>query len=128
MSKQEDEVMFDGVSEVVGADVFLSDGRVERLTKEQLEQPLFSDRIEGLAASAGQFLGEYFRQTGTSPQDQVTRAMLDEAVRNGTAVGKSALTVRVDDSSIKFRRGDELVDFDRMVFDLELTVRKHLNS
>ena len=128
MSRQEDEATFDGVSEVLGADVFLSDGSVERLTKEQLEKPLFDDKSEGLKASAGQFLAEYYRQTGTSPQDQVTRAMLDEAVRNGTAIAKSALTVRIDNPSIQFRRGDQLVNFDRIVFDVELTVRKHLNS
>ena len=128
MSGQEDEIAFDGTSEVLGADVYLSDGSVERLSKEQLEQPMFPDRSEGLEASAGQFLGEYFRQTATSPKDQVTREMLDEAVRNGTAVGKASLVVRIDNPSIQFRRGDELADFDRLVFDLQLTVRKHLNS
>ena len=128
MSRQEEEVTFDGVSEVLGADVFLSDGSVERLTKEQLEKPLFNDTGEGLEAAAGQFLAEYYRQTGTSPQDQVTRVMLDEAVRNGMAVAKAPVTVRIDSPSIQFRRAHELVDFDRIVFDVELTVRKHLNS
>ena len=128
MSEREDEVAFDGVSEVLGADVFLSDGSVERLTREQLEQPLFPDEGEGLEASAGQFLAEYYRQTGTSAQDQVTRAMLDEALRSGSATGRTSLTVRIDSPSIQFRRGAELVNFDRLVFDVELTVRKHLNS
>ena len=128
MSSPEEEVAFDGASEVLGAEVFLSDGSVERLTKEQLDQPLFPVEREGQDASAGQFLAEYFRQTGTSPKDQVTRAMLDEAARNGSAVAKSALEVRIDNPWIQFRRGGEHVNFDRIVFDVELTVRKHLNS
>ena len=126
--RQGEEVTFDGVSDVVGADVFLSDGGVERLSKPQLEEKLFVHASQNLEASAGQLVGEYYRQTRSSPQDQVTREMLDEAVRNGTAVAKTPLTVRMDNPSIQFRRGEELVSVDRVVFDVELTVRKHLNS
>ena len=128
MSMQDDEVAFDGLSEVLGAEVHLTEGGIERLAKDQLDRPLFPDESEGLEASAGQFLSEYFRQTGTTPKDSVTREMLDEAIRNGASVSKTAITVRVDNPAIKFRRGEELVNFERIVFDLELTVRKHLNS
>ncbi len=116
-------VTFEGVSEVIGADVFLTDGATERLDKEALEQPLFQSLSEKVSASAGQLLTAFFQQTGTTPADYVDRQAMIDAMTNGEAISTARLEVRFGDSAIKFKRGEELVDPERVVFDLQITFR-----
>jgi methylphosphotriester-DNA--protein-cysteine methyltransferase len=124
----ETNITFDGVSEVPGADVFLSDGTVQRLHKAQLEEPLFHSIGENATASAGQLLTGFFEQTGTGPKDYVDRAAMKEAVERGVAVTTATLEVRFGDSGIKFKRGDQLADLERVTFDLQLTVTPHKSA
>ena len=121
-------ITFDGVSEVPGADVFLSDGTVERLGKAQLEEPLFHSTGENVTASAGQLLSGFFAETGTTPQDYVGREAMNEAIQNGVSTSISKLEVRFGDAGIKFKQGDQLADLDRVSFDLQITVRPHQSS
>lgn len=125
MAGEDGEIMFDGVSEVLGADVFLSDGTVEHLDKPRLEEPLFDSASEGATASAGQLLSGFFQQTNSSPQDYATRQALDEAKADGTSVTVTPLEVRFGDGNIKFRQGERLADPERVVFELQLTIRQH---
>ena len=128
MAGPESEIMFDGVSEVLGADLYLSDGTTERLDKARLEEPLFHSVSENATASAGQLLTGFFQETRSSPRDYVDRAALEEALREGTATSRSTLEVRFGDAAIKFKKGDELADIDRLTFDLQLTVTPHKSA
>ena len=128
MAGPESEIMFDGVSEVLGADLYLSDGTTERLEKDRLEEPLFHSVSENATASAGQVLTGFFQETRSSPQDYVGRAALEEALREGTATSRSTLEVRFGDAGIKYKRGDDLADIDRLTFDLQLTVTPHKSA
>ena len=128
MAGPETEIMFDGVSEVLGADLYLSDGTTQRLDKARLEEPLFHSVSEDATASAGQVLTGFFAQTGTGPRDYVGRETLDEAIRQGTATSRSTLEVRFGDPSIQFKQGDALAEIDRLTFDLQLTVTPHKNA
>ena len=121
----ETNITFDGVSEVPGADVFLSDGTVEHLDKPRLEEPLFYSVSENQTASAGQLLAGFFQQTGTSAKDYVGREAMNEAIEKGVAISTSKLEVRFGDAGIKFKQGAELADLERVTFDLQLTVRPH---
>ena len=122
------DITFDGVSEVPGADVYLSDGTVEHLGKPQLEEPLFHSVAENVTASAGQLLTGFFQQTGTSPADYVDRSAMSEALEKGVAVTNAALEVRFGDSGIKFKKGGDLADIDRVTFNLQLTVTPHKSA
>lgn len=124
----ETDITFDGVSEVPDADVYLADGTVEHLDKPRLEEPLFHSTSENVTASAGQLLTGFFQQTGTSPKDYVDRSAMTEALEKGVAVSSSTLEVRFGDSGIKFRKGDELADIDRVTFNLQLTVTPHKSA
>lgn len=128
MAGEEVNMTFDGVSEVLGADVWLADGSVERLEKVRLEEPLFHSVSEDQTASAGQLLTGFFQQTNSGPQDYVEPQAMNEALANGVGVSKSTLEVRFGDSGIKFRQGEALVDLDRVTFDLQVTVKPHLNA
>ena len=119
---------FDGVSEVLGAEVFLTDGTTERLDKEQLEEQLFHSESEKVTASAGQLLGGYFQQTGTSPSDYVNRQTMLQALESGEAVTTASLEVRFGGGAIKFKRREELVDPDRVSFEVRITVRPSSNA
>ena len=124
----ETNITFDGVSEVPGADVFLSDGTVQRLDKAQLEEPLFHSVGENATASAGQLLTGFFEQTGTSPKDYVDRQAMNEAIEQGVATSTSKLEVQFGNSAIKFKQGDELTDIERVTFELHITVRPHKSA
>ena len=124
----ETNIAFDGVSEVPGADVFLVDGTVEHLDKPRLEEPLFHSVTEQQDASAGQLLTAFFKESGTSPQDYVSREAMNEAIEKGVSVTQSKLEVRFADGFVKFKQGDELAELDRVSFDLQLTVRPHRSA
>jgi len=121
MTSQTDQANFEGTAVVPAAEVMLSDGTSARLDKAELEQPLFHDS-DGATASAGQLLAAFYSQTNSTPQDYIPRQTLAQALAAGTASGSARLEVR-NGGEIQFKRGETLVRFDRILFDVEFTVR-----
>lgn len=118
--------ILEGSAVVPGADVVLGDGTTERLDKAALEEPLFHDS-QGQSASAGQMLSGFYQQTGTTAQDHVPRQTLADALADGSATGAARLEVK-NGGDLTFKRGEELVPFDRILFDIEFTVRAQRNG
>jgi hypothetical protein len=121
MTSQANQANFEGTAVVPGAEVVLSDGTSARLDKAELELPLFLDN-DGATASAGQLLAAFYRQTNSTPQDHIPRETLADALAVGTATGNARLEVR-NGGEIQFKDGGTMARFDRILFDIEFTVR-----
>jgi hypothetical protein len=114
---------FQGSSDFKGADVHLPDGTVERIEKDRLGEPLFRFAAKDQMLNAHQMLQTLLHQTKSSLQDYIRQSTIDEAAAKGEGRIKPLFQANIAKGGFQFLKDGGLVDFDKLLFDVELVVR-----
>lgn len=119
---------FDVSNQILGCDVDFHDGPSTRLEKDQVDNKLFLEPKTGRSFSIRDLIGATLKMTNTRKQDLIKPAAATEAMEKGICVGKPDLDMRCAPGSISLSVEGEWRDVERIVFDVELTVRPKKQS
>lgn len=114
---------FQGSSDFKGADVHLADGTVERIEKERLGEPLFRFVAKDHMLNGYQMFQTLLHQTKSSLQDYIRQSTIDEAAAKGEGRIKPQFQANIAKGGFQYLKDGGLVDFDTLLFDVELVVR-----